>query len=219
MCAATSSDLATLSSSSTYLSARRKVSLGVVGASGEVDTMCQKRLWCPATVVAQTRHGSEVTERVPQPFTVHTHQELHMFTLLALSLSSAHAYDYDTVGSLPSVSLKADLVVELFQGQQFDNGNDEVDYLVVKVTNEGVLTSGSCWADIFFGETRAPSMGDLSDIYYSIPALASGESHTIWVPAELVDDDYADVIVDSTQRVDELSERNNIESLYMYIAD
>ena len=142
-----------------------------------------------------------------------------MSILLALALSSAHAYDYNMVGSLPSVSLKADLVVELFQGQQYDNGNDEVDYLVVKVTNEGVLTSGACWADIFFGETHAPSMGDLSDIYYSIPALASGETHTIWVPVELMEDDYADVIIDSTQRVDELSESNNIESLYMYIAD
>ena len=142
-----------------------------------------------------------------------------MSILLALALSSAHAYDYNMVGALPSVSLKADLVVELFQGQQHDNGNDEVDYLVVKVTNQGVLSSGACWADIFFGEVHAPSMGDLSEVYYSIPALASGETHTIWVPAELSADDYADVIVDSTQRVDEDSEGNNIESLYMYIAD
>ena len=142
-----------------------------------------------------------------------------MSVLLALALSSAHASDYSAVSSLPSFSLKPDLVVELFQGRMYDNGNDDENYLVVKVTNQGVQTSGACWADIFIGETYAPVMGDFSDIYYGVPALESGESYTFWVPTGLDEDDYADVIIDSTMRVDENIESNNIETLFMYIAD
>ena len=98
---------------------------------------------------------------------------------------------------------------ELVGGRE--NNCVEYHYTDIIVTNIGPTGSSWVWLDLFEGLRQAPEMGDLSDMYFRVPALAAGESweQRILTP---VAPTWVDAIVDSTQRLDERSERNNIHS-------
>ncbi len=81
--------------------------------------------------------------------------------------------------------------------------------VVMIVENTGLSTTPGCWTDVYLDRTSPPGPGDLSEYYIWTPALSPSEAVTLEVdvPAGL----WVDVKVDSTERIDEVSETNNLD--------
>lgn len=89
----------------------------------------------------------------------------------------------------------------------------------VRLKNKGARTA-SAWVDVFYDRASAPPIGTLSTLYRSSGAVA---------PEQTIDMSFAipvaagghwiDVLLDTTQTVDELNETNNSGSAYLTLPD
>jgi len=89
----------------------------------------------------------------------------------------------------------------------------EMPSVEVSVKNAGDAASDGFWLDLFVDWTVAPALGDLSDRYAWVGGLEPGEVAVVGFWG--VEDAWVlDAIADSTLRVDEVSESNNIATVF-----
>ncbi len=81
--------------------------------------------------------------------------------------------------------------------------------VVMIVENTGLSTTPGCWTDVYLDRTSPPGPGDLSQYYIWTPALNPSEAVTLEV--DVPAGSWVDVKVDSTERIDEVSETNNLD--------
>ena len=91
--------------------------------------------------------------------------------------------------------------------------NPEMPSVEVSVKNTGDAASDGFWLDLFVDWTVAPALGELSDRYAWVGGLEPGEVAVVGFWG--VEDAWVlDAIADSTLRVDEVSESNNIATAF-----
>ncbi|MEX1366860.1 MAG: trypsin-like serine protease [Nannocystaceae bacterium] len=119
-------------------------------------------------------------------------------------------------GKLPPQRSDFD-VISVTAGGCTGTGGDPM--VAVTIKNKGAV-SRSAWVDVFTGLASPPSVGDFSSIYRMSNNLAPEQTQTLsFAITSGFTSGWVDVVLDTTQTVDELDEGNNVGWGYVNLPD
>jgi len=87
-------------------------------------------------------------------------------------------------------------------------------WILVAVANPGRTKAGPFYVDLFVNETDRPVVGDLSDLYFQVSSLPAHTWTASWVhtPVPFTTLEVVDAVVDTTKKVKEASESDNVRT-------